>query len=382
MLPEQNHTDLKDNVDYPNNNSYLAEDKTLIRKKMAGKNALLRYKLIDDWLQSIDKTKRTKAALEDIYQNQNPQIAFSDRTFQQDLKFFEKEFLSDSGVTIERKNIPGEHEGLATHIFSYQYSDPCFSAFKNGNSKRMTAVMKEAYDSLTLFKDTPGLEWINESLSSMEIFATDTTNLEQIISFESNAKLKGLEYLKKCFDAIKAKKVINLKTISVEDGENVFVVSPVYLKQYNKRWYLFGYTTGITEKDKGERRLYQFPLDGIITFSENPGAQYNAESIDWAAYFNEMIGVTNKPEDKVETIRLRIMNEKAATLLENNPLHKTQETHWDEGHKQMDLTLQVKINRELTNSLLRYADSVKVLEPIKLKELVKSTLQKALELNE
>lgn len=376
MLPDNSHTYHTGEVDNLNENSYLAGNKTRKTKVMAGKNALLRYKLIDDWLQNKSETMRTKAVLRKIYENH--EIDFSDRTFQQDLKFLEEEFLLESGVEIEKKNIPGEKNGIPTHIFSYCYSEPDFSAFRNGNPKRMTEVMKEAYDSLSLFKGTPGLEWINDSLSSMEIFATNTTDLEEIVSFENNANLKGLEYLKRCFEAIKDKKVINIETYSVEDGYNVFVVSPVYLKQFNKRWYLLGFTTGIKDYDKGKRVLYQFPLDGIVKFSENPGGAYNAESIDWATFFNEMIGITNKRDKRVETIRLKITNEKAATLLENNPLHKTQETLWDDDHKNMELTLKVKVNRELVNSLLRYADSVTILEPTELKDQFKAVLQQAL----
>ena len=68
------------------------------------------------------------------------------------------------------------------------------------------------------------------------------TTTNPIVSFEQNPFLKGLNFFTDLFNAIHYKKALDVSYQSFKQQKpNNISLHPYYLKQYNNRWFLFGY---------------------------------------------------------------------------------------------------------------------------------------------
>jgi len=147
------------------------------------------------------------------------------------------------------------------------------------------------------------------------------------------------------------------------------VLHPYYLKQYNNRWFLFGYNpaNGIY--------TWNLALDRILTLIEVKGKYQKNNQIDWAEYFDDIIGVTMPDNGIVENITLHFYC-KTGKYMETKPLHGSQKSKWVDDNT-LEVNLQLIINYEVERLILSYADSVKVIKPQKLAGLIKSRLKEA-----
>jgi predicted DNA-binding transcriptional regulator YafY len=191
------------------------------------------------------------------------------------------------------------------------------------------------------------------------------------MEFDSNQYLKGIEHLGPLHNAIYYKNVL---TISYQPFENDapfdVVIHPYFLKQYNNRWFLFGYNP---EKEKYDWNL---AIDRIISMKETKGKYQNNNKIDWEVYFEDIIGVT-KPLDAVPEKVVLLFKGRTGNYMETKPLHGSQKSKWIDDSN-FEVTLDIIINYELERLILSYADSVAVIQPLRLKRIIKSRLEEAL----
>ena len=101
--------------------------------------------------------------------------------------------------------------------------------------------LQQAILTLNRFKGLPQFSWIEELSMRLESdFKLQSTM--QVIEFEQNPYLKGLEHFNDIFNAIVYKKVLKVEYKGFKHGvTQIMELSPCYLKQYNNRWYLLAY---------------------------------------------------------------------------------------------------------------------------------------------
>ncbi len=149
------------------------------------------------------------------------------------------------------------------------------------------------------------------------------------------------------------------------------VFHPQYLKQYNNRWYIFGV------EQNHQDQIWNLALDRIESLSTTKDYPYIKLDVDWNEYFDDIIGVTNLDNATVEKIHF-LVHGKTAHYLYTKPLHGSQHSKWIYENT-LDVTLNVKINFELTRTLLSYAPFITILSPQSLVDSHKESLRKALE---
>ena len=191
------------------------------------------------------------------------------------------------------------------------------------------------------------------------------------MSFDANQYLKGIENIGELFNAITYKKVllINYRDFKSENSYDL-TLHPYYLKQYNNRWFLFGYNP---EKEKYDWNL---ALDRILEIKEKKGKYHDNDLIDWDDYFEDIIGVT-KPEGKSPGKIKLLFNGDTCKYIESKPLHGSQKSKWN-GDKNLEVTLELIINYELERMILSYSENVKVISPKSLYNSIKSKLNHSL----
>ena len=200
------------------------------------KNALIRYKVLDKCFRNPGKKyfindliAECESVLLEIDSESN---GISRRQIFDDIAFME----SKEGWSIELNKL---RDGKKVY---YQYTDMSFSINNMPLNEVEINQLKAAVDILSQFKGMPQFEWVNELVPKLQQGIVTDEASTTIMEFDNNQYLKGIEHLGPLHNAIFYKKVL---TISYQPFESDIpfdvVIHPYFLKQYNNRWFLFGY---------------------------------------------------------------------------------------------------------------------------------------------
>ena len=252
----------------------------------------------------------------------------------------------------------------------YRYSDPDFSVFNNELSSEEIENLQTTIKMLGKYRGIPANVWIEEVVSSLEYRFGIKANSENLISFEQNEQLKGLEFLSKIIDATINHRPLDVDYYTFKGNKIKMVIHPYYVKQYNGRWFLFGL-------DNGHDRIANVALDRIQHIDNANVVFKKNDSVDFETYFDDIIGVTIPGEDvKKESIILRFTKERFPYVV-NKPIHQSQRIV--EG-KDCEVEIRVKPNRELYQQIFSFIPDVEVISPqwlrVEIIEKMKKNLRK------
>lgn len=328
------------------------------------KNALTRYKVLDKCFRNPGRRYFMDdliAECESVLLELDPiSNGISRRQIFEDIAFME----SKEGWSIELDKL---RDGKKVY---YRYSDMSFSINNMPLNEVEINQLRAAVDILSQFKGMPQFGWVNELVPKLQQGIVTKEASAIILEFDSNQYLKGIEHLGPLHNAIYYKKVL---TISYQPFENEvpfdLVIHPYFLKQYNNRWFLFGYNP---EKEKYDWNL---ALDRIISIKEIIGRYQKNNKIDWLEYFEDIIGVTKPADAETEKVVLHF-KDRTGNYMETKPLHGSQKQKWIDDNT-LEVTLDIIINYELESLLLSYSDNVIVIQPLSLVKSIKNRLKKA-----
>lgn len=281
----------------------------------------------------------------------------SERTIADDLRYLELQ----KGAPVEMRK-----EGRSVYyVYSeeYDFNEP--------------DVTREEYLSLLI---------ANEVLSQLKGFTLtrelkEVTNKLQLyiedapqkgatpIIFDSAPALKNIDRLQDLLECILEKTVLKITYKpfgSAPAGEKI--IHPYCLKQYNQRWFLFGY-------DESNRRIDNSPVDRIIRFTPLNKA-FIENFFDQDEYFKDMIGVTRKTGQEPELVVFRVSAERADYVI-TKPLHPSQ-TVLSEDKNGVVFTMSVIQNKELVSVLLSFGRDVEILKPVSLRSAMKTMYEESL----
>jgi predicted DNA-binding transcriptional regulator YafY len=331
------------------------------------KFALIRYKILDSCFRNYarryfidDLIKECSKVLQEISGESG---GISRRQIFDDISFME----SSEGWQID---LFRKKEGKRVY---YQYADSSFSINNMPLNEIEIHHLSSLIDSLSQFKGMPQFEFLNEILPKLRHGVDMSSNSLKIMEFESNEFLKGIENLGALYNSIFYKKVLHIEYKPFEN-ELPFEIEfhPYYLKQYNNRWFLFGYNPEVNKYD------WNLAIDRIESIQEISIKDFKInDEIEWNEYFDDFIGVTRPSEAKIEDIVLHFYG-KTGKYMETKPLHGSQKSSWIDNNI-FEVRLKLFINYELERLILSYADSVKVIKPSILKDIIKNRITRSIE---
>ena len=238
----------------------------------------------------------------------------------------------------------------------WRYKDTNFSIMQQ-TSKDME-VIRHSLENLSLFKGDPRYDMLRFYLMGLEKGVSE--NGLSFMSFDNNSDAMGLEFVEGILEAITHKYPLKMSYKPFSRDEFVSNIHPYYLRQYNRRWYVFAYS-----EDKKD--ILNFPLDRI-TKLEHLSKPYIETDIDFDEYFDDIVGVSNYKNTNVEKVILKVSN-KSIDYIRTKPLHWTQTELKELGTESHTfLQLKLKVNTELKMLLFSYSDAVEVIEPLWLRE--------------
>lgn len=343
---------------------------------MAGKKAEMRYKVLD----ACFKNRQRKYYIADLLEAVNQYMRecdyeeISERQLRNDINFME----SDAGDNIVLEKI------MDGHKMFYRYKDSNMSYFKRDLTPEEVNAVSETVQLLRQFKGLPTYEWVEETLLRLKVHFHLDDRVVGTVSFAQNPDLVGLEWFKPLFEAVVARKAVELDYHRFGKPMKKRLVHPYQMKQWNYRWYLVGY-----EPRQGDRlSLVVIPIDRVDGVTEARKVAFipKSEEMDLDDYFYDIVGVSKLPEGQLVKIKLKAYYP-AAHYMETKPIHPTQTELKDErGEDYKVLQLTVIPNEELVQALIVYGDQIEILEgewiKKKLVERAKAILKRNHELNE
>ena len=319
------------------------------------KNALIRYKTLDKCFSNMyrqfyiqDLINECSNVLSEYY---GKDFSVSRRQIFDDITFMK----SDVGYEAPILSIK---EGKK--VF-YRYEDLSFSILNKSLTNQEQVALENTVELLSRIKGIPGLTAL-ESLQTKLIDVKNNMSNRNIISFEENEFLVGLEYLVPLYNYIKNEQTLNISYQAFKYNEvQTFLISPYYLKQYNNRWFLFGWN----HENKFLQNLALDRIKLIVITTE----KHQKSSYDFEEYFEDIIGVTNDITKEVLDLKIQL-SDNIIPYIKSKPIHGSQKI------KHNILTLQVKLNYELESLILSYGENMKVLEPSELVDKIKNRMLK------
>lgn len=320
------------------------------------KNAQLRYKALDQCFSNFYK----KFYIDDLIEfcskvlseHYAKSMSVSRRQIFDDIDFMKSEAGFEAPIVSYK-------EGRKAY---YRYSEKDFSILKKPLNPTELITLNEALETLSRMNSIPGFDWVSSLQTKLKSGLDLDKNQRQFISFEENEFLKGLEFLNILYQYISKNQCVEIlyKSFKSENAETI-VLSPYYLKQYNNRWFLFGWNHQF-------ENIQNLALDRILKI-EYSNEKYIVNETDFNEYFEDIIGVTNDKSTEVQNIKIQLSDNIIPYII-SKPIHGSQKISGN------ILTLELKINYELETLILSYGENMKVIEPPILVDKIKNRINK------
>ena len=335
------------------------------------KNALLRYKTIDNCLRNTARQWTLEdlidACSDALYEYTGKDDLVSRRTVQLDIqKMRSSELGYDAPIEVYDNKY-------------YRYSDPGYSITSTPLSESDIRQMGEAVGVLKQLSGFSGFSGMDDIVGRLEDHLCAVRHERRpVIYFDSNERLKGLNFMSPLYDAIVAKQVviITYKSFRALEPHDIRF-SPYILKEYNNRWFVFG-------RGEKDRYIVNLALDRIVSVRTDPdGAFIEDSQFDPDTWFEDIVGVTKRPGLTGKKERVRFLASKDwAPYIETKPIHKSQFVAERREDGSVIFQLDVIPNFELEKVLLEYGDGVRVLSPEHFVSQIKKRIIQAAKLYE
>ena len=252
----------------------------------------------------------------------------------------------------------------------YRYKEPNFSIFKTPMNADEIIQLTQTLRLLRRFKGMPQFDWVDEIAERLGTSLKLDEDTDEIVGFDENLDLAGMENFTPLFNAIVDKQPLKLSYQSFkQDRKEIIVVHPYYLKQYNKRWFLIAWN-----EDKGFLANYAFDR---IKHIKNAKIKYRPTDINFFDYFDDMIGVSKDSRTEPQKVKLWVsMN--SWPYVRTKPLHGATQKLVNMDETGAYITIEVYLNYELEQQILSFGENMRVIEPVELKERIKQRLSDAI----
>lgn len=332
----------------------------------ANKNALIRYKTIDNCLRNVYRRwtleDLVEACSDALYEFEGIRKGVSVRTVQADIQMMRSDKLG--------YNAPIE---VYDHKY-YRYTDADYSITEMPLSQNDYEVMQEAVEMLRQLESFNQFAEMSDVVGRLQDKLSITkNNRKPIIHFDNVPDLKGLKLLSPLYDYISRKQTLRImyQSFSARQPQE-YIVCPYLLKEFRNRWFVF--CSKVTDL-----QLFNLALDRIerveavdIPFRENP-------DFDPEHFFDDVIGVTKSINAKPKLIQFWATAEQSK-YIQTKPLHPSQTLLNRNEDGSCLFSIEVVVNFELYSVFMSYGPGVKIISPRNVAKYMGDKLKQAAEM--
>lgn len=342
------------------------------------KNQFARYKIIDRLLRSNPegytltdlRNKLNSSILDREYEIQRRQLQY-------DLKAMRD--LFDAPIT--------NKQGSRT----IKYEDVGYSIITHDIKETLRGMENQYYD---IQDRSPRLQWLqNLVVMLQDTYFTNAMAMEAI-DFGDNLEYENSKRVHEFFSYIMNQNVIEVNYNAGFGRPIKYIIHPYFVRQYNNRWFMFGWNKKAADEGKPASGILNLPLDRIGKV-KIVADTYREMSIDELRdfkedYFGDIVGVTRLEDIDPIHLVLRFdfnsgdeKTDKASKrdyyYLKTKPFYPGIHLPSDASIQEngyADVSMDIIPNKELEGILLRYADTAKIIEPEDFKYRFMSRIQK------
>lgn len=326
---------------------------------------LFRIRVIDNCLRKASQ-KWTRDTLADACNEQAWEYLDLERnytilTISRDLKRMKAEPPSGYGAPIE----------WDAQLKTYRYTDadysidllPLFQEDINLLEETLGLIQSAPY-----FELDNGLSTLADRIAERLKLKRNRSELPPVV-FSHSQKVQGQGWIPLLYEAVIRKHCVVLEYQPFEEPLSRQVVSPYLLREYNRRWFLIGYShkyhkirTYALDRVQGAERylLEQFYLQ--------PG--FNPKT-----YFDPVIGVSIPEDRQLEEVRIKVTPLRAKYLI-TKPIHHSQKL-LEQTETYSILSIRVIPNIEFERFLLSMGEEAVVEQPSWLRHQIAERLKLA-----
>ena len=298
-------------------------------------------------------------------------VVVSRKTIQNDIKYIRQTIEENNyhhiDFQIEPLFVPKIYSGKKT---IFKYSNPDLALGNQLLSKSDREQLEDTLAILSRYRNREDFYWLDELFPRIqEAFDLVHEDYDGLISYQSNRDYVGQSWVGRLYNLLLIKKVL-IVTYKDFNNEDSYLrkIHPYHLKQYNNRWFLFGYEE--SEKYKGITNL---ALDRIKEITETTEDIKSCE-INWGDYFDEMIGVSRSDGQESVEIKLRF-SEKSLPYVLTKPIHGASQRIDKDDPEQRTIIIDVLPNFELYQTILSFGSEVQILGPESIVDKMKNIVE-------
>ncbi len=298
-------------------------------KKMSKQESLARHRII------IQKLRTRAASFEEILDKLESEsellemnFEISKRTFQRDLKEIETLY----GIEI-----------------------------KFNRSQKVYFISEDSHD-----------EYSERMFEALDIFQVLNLNqsLSDFIQFDTR-KPEGTEHLSGLLYAIQNRFQVQFRYQKFwSDEVEVRTFEPYLLKEFRKRWYVFGF-----DLDKKEFRT--FGLDRLFALNITQIKFQFPQKINPKEHFRDCFGIVGPNDEKPVEIRLKFTHNQG-NYIRTMPLHHSQQILEEKKQGEMIVQLKLVPTYDFVMEILSHGEMAQVIQPKKLADEIQNRFAKAL----
>ena len=312
------------------------------------KHASIRYQVLDECLRKkseVNTQKNLRDYCCSAIADQDPKYESAEvslRTFRSDIAYI-KSLADKHNVEVVSQ--------LGSEGYYYYYSNPDFSIYKNELSDSEVGQLKCAMQLLSRFKGLPEYDSIANLGAKLEQKYGLVSGGQTYVEYE-HVESTGEEMMAEMCDCIINQQPIKITYMPYGKPEKEWIIHPYLLKEYNNRWFLFGY-------NETEGKISNAPLDRISPDYERlPKAFIPNTFRDFSTFFDDVVGVTVKDFEPSE-ITFRA-SEARYPYIESKPIHSSQQL---KSAADRIFTIKVIPNKELDSLILSFGGDLEVVSP-------------------
>ncbi|MCS2292820.1 helix-turn-helix transcriptional regulator [Bacteroides thetaiotaomicron] len=243
----------------------------------------------------------------------------------------------------------------------YRYSSPGFSIVDLTDGELIE--LESTINMLTSFRGMPQFDWMHDIIAKLKKKYKVKGTTKNVISFDSNIDLKGIDHFKELFGYIINEQPIRVTYAPFIKPSFDATIHPYYLKQYNNRWFLLGYNNEYKD-------ISVFALDRIVNL-DTVNIPFIEDTIieDPEDYFYYILGASLPKEATPQKVVLQFSQHRYPYAVAK-PIHPTQRTN----DADRTITLEIIPNRELEAVILSFGKDIEVIEPQQLRESIASVI--------
>jgi predicted DNA-binding transcriptional regulator YafY len=301
-------------------------------------------------------------------------ITISKRTIQNDINYIRKEIENKNCFEIDFDEnpvfIPKLFDGKSKKTV-FKYSDVNLALGNQLLSKTDREQLGETLAILSRYRNREDFYWLDEMYPRIEnAFNLVHEDYNGLISYQSNRDYLGQSWVGKIHNQLLREKVLNIEYKGFKDSKSyIRIIHPYHLKQYNNRWFLFGYEE--SEKYTGIANL---ALDRIIQIKETID-QIKPNEIVWGDFFDEMIGVSLPNNQKPVQLKLRFSAKRIPYVI-TKPIHGVSQRLDKTDSAGRTIILNIIPNNEMYQEILAFGSDVEILGPKEVMETMKEITAK------